>query len=277
VDKFKNAIMKINNAKEFSLINAELKKMYSELDIAGWINSDMGIDDLEVVKAISNHLKSKGVNNTYETNSDKYNPSVKYFKPDSFKILATPVAAPVTTTADATTDPWTKFPCVTGYTGAVKTKDSSGGIVYLINGVYYYGNGRKLLADKTMGNYTCNDAEFKTAAVGAAAKNTQTQKTTITVPPELDSVTKIQAFQQWLDDNHGDDKEGQGKGWASGYTGGKIEQGKNGGGYGTFGKRTKRAWENPTYKDGYLKSLQTSTTTAPATTAPGPDDDIPQQ
>ena len=54
VDKFKNAIMKINNANEFSLVNTELKKMYSNLDVAGWINDDMGADNLETVKVISN-------------------------------------------------------------------------------------------------------------------------------------------------------------------------------------------------------------------------------
>jgi hypothetical protein len=150
-DVFKNAIMRINNANEFSLVNAELKKMYSNLDIAGWINDDMDAANLETVKAISDHLKSKGVNNTYETNSDKYDSNKKYFKPNTFKILATPVTAPA---AAATTDPWAKYPCVVSHPNAKKTADSSGGVVYLINGVYYYGNGRKMLANRTMGNYT---------------------------------------------------------------------------------------------------------------------------
>jgi len=171
-DKFKNAIIKIKNAQEFSLVNSELKKMYSNLDVAGWINDDMGADNLETVKAISNHLKSKGVNNTYETNSDKYDPNKKYFKPNTFKILATPAAA------GGATDPWAKYPCVVSHPNAKKTTDSSGGVVYLINGVYYYGNGRKMLANRTMGNYTCNDPEFKTAAAGGAAKNTKAPKTT---------------------------------------------------------------------------------------------------
>ena len=102
-DKFKNAIIKINNPQEFSLVNSELKKMYSNLDIAGWINDDMGGDNLETVKVISNHLKSKGVNNTYEITKgvDANRKPVDYFKNKSFKILTTTADA---TTADATTN-----------------------------------------------------------------------------------------------------------------------------------------------------------------------------
>jgi hypothetical protein len=125
---------------------------------------------------------------------------------------------------------------------------------------YYAGE-----ADKAM-------AKYKTAAVGAAAKTTQAPKTTITVPKELDSVTKIQAFQQWLDDNHGDAQEGSGNGWAKSYTGGIINKGQNGGGFGKFGPRTSAAWDK--YKTAYL----TPAAAAPATQmAPGPDDDVPQQ
>jgi hypothetical protein len=61
---------------------------------------------------------------------------------------------------------WAKYPCVVSHPNAKKTADSSGGVVYLINGVYYYGNGRKMLANRTMGNYTCNDPEFKTERKG---------------------------------------------------------------------------------------------------------------
>ncbi len=66
----------------------------------------------------------------------------------------------------ATTDPWAKYPCVTGNKGATKSTMSDGGIAYNINGVFYYANGRKMLADKTMGNFTCNDPEFKSGGAG---------------------------------------------------------------------------------------------------------------
>jgi hypothetical protein len=216
-DVFKNAIMRINNANEF----------------------DMDAANLETVKAISDHLKSKGVNNTYETNSDKYDSNKKYFKPNTFKIL--------TTTADATTDPWTKYPCVVNHPNAKKTKDSSGGVVYLINGVYYYGNGRKMLADRTMANYTCNDAEFKS---GASGSGTKTPAKPVATPPELKD---IKSFQDWLDVNA--------KGWATGYKDGIINKGQNGAGYGKFGPRTQKAWT--TYKDQFLKGGTTATQTPP--------------
>jgi hypothetical protein len=62
----------------------------------------------------------------------------------------------------------------------------------------------------------------------------------VATPPELKDV---KAFQDWLDVNA--------KGWATGYKDGIINKGQNGGGYGTFGPRTQKAWA--TYKDQYLK------------------------
>jgi hypothetical protein len=62
----------------------------------------------------------------------------------------------------------------------------------------------------------------------------------VATPPELKDV---KAFQDWLDVNA--------KGWATGYKDGIINKGRNGGGYGTFGPRTQKAWA--TYKDQYLK------------------------
>jgi hypothetical protein len=172
---FRNGVAKIKDAAQFSLVNAELKKLYSKLDIAEWVNDDMGANNLYTVEIISKHLKSIGVNNSYESVPDQYDPNKKYFKQDSFKILTTPVAAPAA--AGGATDPWAKYPCVVSHPNAKKTADSSGGVVYLIDGVYYYGNGRKMLANRTMGNYTCNDPEFKTAAAGGAAKKTKAPKT----------------------------------------------------------------------------------------------------
>ena len=145
--------------------------------------------------------------------------------------------------ADTTTDPWAKYPCVVNHPKATKTKDSSGGVVYLINGVYYYGNGRKMLADRTMGNFTCNDAEFKDGGTKQPAKPVAT-------PPELKD---IKAFQDWLDVNA--------KGWATGYKDGIINKGQNGGGYGKFGPRTQKAWA--TYKDQFLKGGDSATQTTP--------------
>jgi hypothetical protein len=197
--KFRNGVLKIKDAAQFSLVNAELKKLYSELDVAGWINSDMGVDNLYTVEMVSKHLKSIGVNNTYETNADKYKPSVKYFKTNSFKLL-------------------------TGFKGAKQQKYSDGTMSYLINGVTYFANGRKMLANKTMANYTCKDPEFKVAP----------KKVLIPTPKELKDANGIKLFQDWLDVNA--------KGWAVGYNGGIINKGQNGKGYGIFGPRTQKAW-----------------------------------
>ena len=59
---------------------------------------------------------------------------------------------------------WSKFTCVTGFAGAQQTTLSDGSISYTINGLTYYNNGRKQMADGTMVNYTCNDPEFKQAS-----------------------------------------------------------------------------------------------------------------
>lgn len=211
--KFRNGVAKIKDAAQFSLVNAELKKLYSELDIAGWINDDMGVDNLYTVEMVSKHLKSIGVNNTYETNADKYKPSVKYFKANSFKLLSAPAA-----------DPWLKYPCVTGFKGAKQQKYNDGTISYLINGVTYFGNGRKMLANKTMANYTCKDPEFKVAP----------KKVLVPTPKELKDANGVKLFQDWLDVNV--------KGWAVGYKDGIINKGQNGKGYGIFGPRTQKAW-----------------------------------
>jgi|LauGreDrversion4_2_1035121.scaffolds.fasta_scaffold111030_3 hypothetical protein len=61
-------------------------------------------------------------------------------------------------------------------------------------------------------------------------------------PSELATVDGVKAFQDWLDENHPN--------WATGYKDGILNKGKNGGGYGTFGPRTSKAWAS--YKDDYL-------------------------
>jgi hypothetical protein len=138
---------------------------------------------------------------------------------------------------------WVNYPCVTSNKSAVQGKDVNGGIIYTINGVVYFGNGRKKLANGTMANYTCNDAEFKGGGTKQPAKPVAT-------PPELKD---IKAFQDWLDVNA--------KGWATGYKDGIINKGQNGGGYGKYGPRTQKAWA--TYKDQFLKGGNTATQTPP--------------
>ena len=139
--------------------------------------------------------------------------------------------------------PYSKFPCVKKHRKAVKGKDVDGNDIYTINGVVYYGNGRKRLTNGTMSNYTCNDPEFKG------------KSKPVEIPEVLKDAEGVMKFQDWLDTNAA--------GWATGYKDGIIKKGENGGGYGKFGPRTQKAWNNPTYKDGYLKSLQTPTESTP--------------
>jgi len=92
-----------------------------------------------------------------------------------------------------------------------------------------------------------------------AKYKTVTPKTAVVIPPELNNKEAIIAFQVWLDNNHGDDKEGgKGKGWATGYKDGKVSggigaSGFKSGGYGIYGPRTIAAWGK--YKTAYLTSV----------------------
>lgn len=68
---------------------------------------------------------------------------------------------PAKTTSQSTG--WEKYPCVTKLKGATIEKLSDNSTAYKKDGVIYYNNGRKKLANNTMANYTCNDPEFKSA------------------------------------------------------------------------------------------------------------------
>jgi hypothetical protein len=195
-----------------------------------------GSTESDIIKVIDKALSQRGVKNT--ARAQKYLNATKKLltnKEDGSNDTPTP-----------TTDPYSKFQCVIKHRKAVKGKDVNGNDIYTINGVVYYGNGRKRLSNGTMANYTCNDPEFKGKSKPVA------------IPNELKDAEGVMKFQDWLDTNAA--------GWATGYKDGIIKKGENGGGYGKFGPRTQKAWNNPTYKDGYLKSLQTPTATTPDNT-----------
>lgn len=77
----------------------------------------------------------------------------------------------VTTDEENTTE-WNKYPCVPSYPGAKKTNISTGGVAYLINGEYYYANGRKKTSDGKMVNFTCDDPLFKENSGGGGGGTT---------------------------------------------------------------------------------------------------------
>jgi hypothetical protein len=75
-------------------------------------------------------------------------------------------------------------------------------------------------------------------------KTIKTKQKTTPPPVQLKDADGIKSFQDWLDTNT--------PGWATGYKGGIINKGQNGGGYGSYGPRTQKAWN--TYKDKYLQN-----------------------
>ena len=74
--------------------------------------------------------------------------------------------------------------------------------------------------------------------------------TAAAIPTELADTEGVKKFQDWLDTNK--------KGWATGYPGGVLNKA---GGYGKFGPRTQKQWNDETVKAEYMKGSTTPTTT----------------
>ena len=92
------------------------------------------------------------------------------------------------------------------------------------------------------------DATKKAIETGVAKKK-QTTVTNPSAPAGLD----VKKFQDWLDKNKA--------GWATGYKDGILNQGQNGGGYGRFGPRTQKQWNNQDVRKEYENYLKGGTTT----------------
>jgi hypothetical protein len=85
----------------------------------------------------------------------------------SFKGLNTPTILDPMTREQS----WkTTFICATQQPGAKAYKLKDGTTAYNVGGIFYYNNGRKKLADGTMGNYSCT-TEFKTNPVNRQKRN----------------------------------------------------------------------------------------------------------
>ena len=97
---------------------------------------------------LKTHLSSLGVALTSQVRDPR--------KGGSYAIFGG-LTAPAANTDDA----WkTTYSCVTTQPGAKAVKMSNGSTAYLVGQIYYYANGRKKLADKTMASYSCS-TEFK--------------------------------------------------------------------------------------------------------------------
>jgi hypothetical protein len=157
------AIQSIKSAVQFWQVNELVKNLPSnsgKLDIAGVINDEMGLDNLEDVKKIVASLKTTaGITATYGTKKDKYGGDL--YKENEFKITSQPVVAKTAAELDAT---WaTTYKCVTLQQGATTGKMNDGSTKYFVGDVTYFNNGRKLLPGQTSTvPYTC--AEFKSNA-----------------------------------------------------------------------------------------------------------------
>ncbi len=92
---FVDAIMMIKTPQELRVVNNILKGIGKKMDIATVINDEFGINDVQYVKSIGDHLKSIGV--SVDSNLGPGKDNRDYF--GGFKITypAAPVKTPVTT------------------------------------------------------------------------------------------------------------------------------------------------------------------------------------
>jgi hypothetical protein len=109
------------------------------------------------------------------------------------------------------------------------------------------------LMDESLAQDTMLDSVGGTSKIDKTQTiNASNKKTVTPTPLQLKNVDGIKNFQDWLDVNV--------KGWATGYKDGIINKGQNGGGYGTYGPRTQKAWTQ--YKDKYLQTISTQSITS---------------
>jgi hypothetical protein len=93
---------------------------------------------------------------------------------------------------------------------------------------------------------------------GSKTNNKKTVQQKRSIPPELKNIENgVRKFQDWLDQNH--------KNWARDYKDGIINQGKNGGGYGTYGPRTQKMWLTKGVADEFLKFITKGSVTSKET------------
>jgi len=122
------AIQSIKSAVQFWKVNELVKNLPSnsgKLDIAGVINDEMGRDNLEDVKKITEALKVIGITATYGSEDRKLNSGgvAKLFKENTFKITSQPINTATKTFTDAATA------CIKQFSSDVKTS-STPGFVY---------------------------------------------------------------------------------------------------------------------------------------------------
>jgi len=162
-----------NNSDESAIVNI-VKKYKDKASFKNFTDQyktisgkDFGADVIRAISPyndktewadLSNHLKSMGITlGTATTNGG--NRSIA-----TLTGLDTP-AAQVANADDA----WkTTYSCVTTQPGAKAVKTNNAGTAYLVGQIYYYANGRKMLADGSMASYSCA-TEFKSRTANSGS------------------------------------------------------------------------------------------------------------
>ena len=163
-DLLLQSIQQINSLQLYNAVNGLIKQkpIDNNFSILEVLNSELGMGDVQIATQIKQALAKIGKNITFQTAG----PNIIT---NSFKIVGTGAAAP----ADPMTREqlWkTTFICATQQPGAKAYKLKDGTTAYNVGGIFYYNNGRKKLADGTMGNYSCT-TEFKTNTVNKQKRN----------------------------------------------------------------------------------------------------------
>jgi hypothetical protein len=175
--KMLTALQSIKSAAQFWKVNGLVKNLSynsGKLDIAGVINDEMGGDNLEDVKKITEALKVIGITATYSSVKRTLNSGgvIMLFKENTFKITSQPVVAKTAAELDAN---WvTTYKCVTTQPGAKASKLKDGSTAYVINGYVYYSNGvkRKIPASSNKSEkYSCDEFKSKKSNKGSSVSS----------------------------------------------------------------------------------------------------------
>ena len=147
---------------------------------------------------------------------------------------------------------WSKYPCVVELAKSKGVSISDNGS-YLIGDFKYFAKGRKgILSTGKVTDFTCDDPEFKKSSSGSQSSGSQPvsgRKQPTQIPSELKDIDGVKKFQDWLDIYH--------PGWHRKY--GVLNKNLLRG-YGKYGPNTTRAWNNQSYKDEYLKTSNSGST-----------------
>ena len=155
-----NTIKKYKTKQDFQNLVSQYEKIVGK-KFGGHLRNalDPTLDTTEW-NDLKNHLSTIGItlNQMYNSGDDS----------TTFGGLNTP-AAEVANTDDA----WkTTYSCVTTQPGAKAVKTKNSGLAYLVGQIYYYANGRKMLADGSMASYSCA-TEFKSGTANSGSGSRQ--------------------------------------------------------------------------------------------------------